>query len=57
MYVQMSLDPHHVAAFENMRRAMKAPSRVSSAPAAVVSSQRKKLGLESKKEQKQKKEE
>ena len=27
-YVQMSLDPHHVTAFENMRRAMKTPSRV-----------------------------
>ena len=26
--VQMSLDPHHIAAFENMRRAMKTPSRV-----------------------------
>ncbi|XP_070185455.1 vacuolar protein sorting-associated protein 8 homolog isoform X3 [Littorina saxatilis] len=25
---EMSLDPHHVAAFENMRRAMKTPSRM-----------------------------
>lgn len=36
IYFQMSLDPQHVLAFENIRRSMKTPSRVSTSLVFIV---------------------